>query len=639
MAEQVELTTSLAGMASKKGKSVRADASVETAGRRESVKRDGFDGFLKTFIGKDQTRNGLSGSRSGGGKKNAGQDRSSLVSTLDKQDKVGGCKTSGGAGKAAERLSSKDKATLRKALDKTVADDGAGETDVPVDAQVAAAAEEAARIIWNILYPDLGMPTMEGMPDLGADGVDVMAQLAALLSGKDAAPDALAGLGGAQLDAANLAEAMETTNASAEMNIDAVLAALEELLDGLPRSALEDALTKAAATMGLPLGENGADAFQELAKALRVEVLAVERGGEESAASLLQELDSNARQKSVDMTEETAGNSEADAEMLDLFKQFMTEKYASGSSERPINYWEAVSPEEADSLLDAFAEWLTLSGNTPEVQGLAADKSALGKTLAAALATSGGVAGGVPANLSAGEKTWNETFLESLLQSTAGKNSASLSDSLLVPGAGSQLSEDIDGDFGPVFPGRAGVENAPLAGQGQAQTPGIPAAPNAASAQNAASASTGTMLDQIENIQRLAEAMKMANRNGVKNLTLALSPPELGKVMLRVESRNGVVSAFLRVEKPEAVSQLANSMQQLRENLKAQGIELGELDIRQHSHGQAMGDGGQRQRRNQEAGDAESQEYRGRIGEIPDAETAETIAESAASGGGLNLFA
>ena len=142
MSEQLEVTTSLAGMASKKGKSVRADATVDTANRRDAVKRDGFDGFLKTFLGKEQTQGGsLSASRDRSAKQsagrnrsarqNAGKERDSLVSALGDRKKNTGRKGQAGAGNAASKLSARDKAGLKKALGKTVPAESAG--DAPAE--------------------------------------------------------------------------------------------------------------------------------------------------------------------------------------------------------------------------------------------------------------------------------------------------------------------------------------------------------------------------------------------------------------------------------------------------------------------------------------------------------------------------
>ncbi len=106
-------------------------------------------------------------------------------------------------------------------------------------------------------------------------------------------------------------------------------------------------------------------------------------------------------------------------------------------------------------------------------------------------------------------------------------------------------------------------------------------AAQAAGKPTATSSSTSSMLDQMANIERLTEILRLNNRNGVRNLTMQLSPPDLGKVMVRVESRNGVVSATFRVEQADSASQLQNGMQQLRDNLRAHGIEVGEFLVQQ----------------------------------------------------------
>jgi flagellar hook-length control protein FliK len=108
-----------------------------------------------------------------------------------------------------------------------------------------------------------------------------------------------------------------------------------------------------------------------------------------------------------------------------------------------------------------------------------------------------------------------------------------------------------------------------------------------ATVQTAHTGNVSSMVEQMENIQRLSEAMKMATKGGVNNITMQLAPAELGRLMLKVESRNGVVSAKLRVERKEAAEQLGANLHQLRESLKALGIELGEVELEHESGGAA----------------------------------------------------
>ncbi|MDR3210569.1 MAG: flagellar hook-length control protein FliK [Planctomycetota bacterium] len=97
----------------------------------------------------------------------------------------------------------------------------------------------------------------------------------------------------------------------------------------------------------------------------------------------------------------------------------------------------------------------------------------------------------------------------------------------------------------------------------------------------ASSTSASSVIDQIANIQRLSEMVRLANRRGLQQISLQFSPPELGKVHIRVESRDGVVSASFRVETAEAAAQLRDGLAQLKENLRQVGIEPGKLEINQ----------------------------------------------------------
>ncbi len=926
MSEQLE-TTSLAGLANtKKGTPARSGAvdGGAKSSARDAARRDGFDGFLKTFLGKDQSGRGRGASarqdqagqaakaaadppRSGTAKQRANETNPSWTGPETKKNTSKGKDGGGGHAKAASRLGAREKRALREALEKTVpaenlppdslapellspdplppevyagafADvanppaaglamdgvaasgtpDGAGEVSFagpPVDPETAAAAEEAARIIWNILYPDAGAGAGDVVDAGGVDGDAALSRLAEALRGLgqagraegdagQAGQTALAGLGAAGLDAEAVQKALETANASAEMNIGAVLAALDDLLDGMPREALEQALARTAAEFGLAAGGEDGKQFQELAKALELKILATDAGASAIDANvLLAELGRNAaqparppvemvenagetppgqalesadaplagdarsmetegdaaeeaaseplpeaseplpeaadaaevaaetpvagkaakdeaararletvtegldgaevaapeestpenvravtgevlpeegaasneantvstasaaqsaprvtgsatagqsapavalpadadvaetidgvegeaggaaatgnaeRQKAVAPAAKNAGSEKVETEIYGLLQQFLEENAEENSDLGPITFGESPDPEAVEKLLNAFADWLLDGDNSEAVKELAKDRLALALVLVSFPAYAGRDGA---ASADGDKQKIFSSFLanvENLLLSSSDKNSTEGDevDSSLEPAktepakAGPAKTEQSGEESSLTEFDRASREGGQQENRPQTATASQNAAQPAPTqaqgiqtvqgGQNSASA----MLDRIENIERLAEAMKMANRNGTKSLTLALSPPELGKVSLRVVSRSGVVSAYLQVEKPEAASQLTSGLAQLRENLKAQGIELGELDIRHHQ-GQAAGDSDGRERKNREADpDAESPSRRGQAIEgIDDEDAAGTARKAGASTGGkggLNLFA
>jgi flagellar hook-length control protein FliK len=363
-------------------------------------------------------------------------------------------------------------------------------------------------------------------------------------------------------------EAIETANASAEMNNAATLSALDELLDGLPRGVLEEALART-------LGMAGASAglFDQIASALDAQVLSV-GGGE---AGMLAYLGGSSGQT-------PGGGQEPGA--AELFADFLKETFPDG----PINTTDSL---DADNLVAAFEKWLEANGKpTNTALGLSGDVNKLVQSLVSHLR------GDNPATALPGTMAELFSWAVATLEGTSGDSQTAAAINAFAgliatsDGAktlGEALSPDADGGSEGGRDGSAALQ----AAQQQNQTAD---AARAAPAPGAASMSS--MLDQIENIERLAEAMRLAAKGGVKNLTMQLTPDELGKVMLKVEARNGVVSAYLRVEKPEAAEQLANNLQQLRENLKAQGIELGRLDIQTRGQNEALGDfGGGRQHR------------------------------------------
>lgn len=610
MSDNIE-TTSLAGLASHKGAVSREGPDLKAKNvSAQATNKTGFDGFLKTFLGKD--------TQSRSGKSTKSNSRFGYNESVTSSKGRGKSSKSGTASSGGMKMDPSQKKALRESMDKTVpADDGGEETS----AETRAAADEAAQIIWNLLYGP-----MNGMDDylLGAGGIDPLKQLAGLINdmGWGKGSGSLAGMGMSGLDPAALEQAMETANASAEMNAAAVLSALDELLDGMPREALADALNRTAEAMGMGGAE---DMFNQIAAALDAEIVSVNVGGE---ADLLAFLSGAALYDSANAsgwnTAENAGIGTTDTKIFAWFEEFLAGNASENSSGRSINLSDPLSPEEAEELLNSFANWLAETGKASNGKELSGNLDRLAQALVRG-------AGNVDATATGAQGangtvfSWTKSNLENLLQSASTKNAEVGSGENVRPMT-QNMTGDAGGNAAMLFPGQNGATAGGNAGQ---------------AAQNCATASS--MLDQMQNIERLTEAMKMANRGGVKNLTLQLSPPELGKVMLRVEARDGVVSAFLRVEKPEAASQLAGNLNQLRENLKAQGIELGELDIQQRGQHEALGDfSGQRHRK-----DADN-DYQSRYGsgnrDENDAEDGpETAAAdgeiSAKEGGPLNLFA
>jgi flagellar hook-length control protein FliK len=102
-------------------------------------------------------------------------------------------------------------------------------------------------------------------------------------------------------------------------------------------------------------------------------------------------------------------------------------------------------------------------------------------------------------------------------------------------------------------------------------------------------------IDRARFVQRVANAFRSAQQNDGQ-IQMRLSPPELGSLKIEIAVRNGVLSANLEAETPDARRVLLDNLPALRQRLAEQDIRIEkfEVDIRQ--------DGGQQQ------GQAEAQQ-------------------------------
>ncbi len=530
-------------------------------------------------------------------------------SSTVKQDK-------GGIG--SNRMTAEERSELRKALSKTTAEeqriddrqfdclalfynsfisnpDMEGDLSFSMTSQeMQDAANEAAQLIWGLLFPDgtVGAGTGTGGGAAGGDSsLATLAQIANYLNSSDVNPG-LAGSDSVGLEAGDL----EATNASAEMNIDAVLANLEELLDGMPRNALEQALRRTADASGL----SPESAFQKAAEQLGLEVTV--DGSTQSASDLLSTLQGShyaAESAEADDTPLTTVEkalqkiAELDSTLSDsisgLPKDFI-EWLESEDNPFKMSVLSEDSVEMSEALFKSLNTYLSqVSDNlsTEESSQLSAIISNLEKILQSSQSKTNQVANGTGSEKMATADDSTESALQDaskLFSAASGNNKGAAATASTATGTtgGTIMATDFDAQdellSGVAKTNDLARDNAQAANGNNnstaAQTVGKP---------TATTSSTSTMLDQMANIERLTEIMRQNSRNGVRNLTMQLSPPDLGKVMVRVESRNGVVSATFRVEQADSASQLQNGMQQLRDNLRAHGIEVGEFQVRYDS--------------------------------------------------------
>ncbi len=529
MSQNVE-NVSLVSLVSLKGTTSRGDADDVKAKNfsKKAIKNGGFDGFLQTFLGKDKKSVG-----SGGNKKGPGSG-----------------------------LGVDEKKAIKDSLGKTVP--GSGDDLSP---EAAAAAREAADILWNLLYgPQAGWggAALSGVG--GASGNSL--QYISSLIKQSGVP--VYGTGASGINLAAMQDAIDTSNASAEMNNDATLAALDGLLDGLPQGALEAALFQTAAAKGYAGG--GGSFLSQIASALDAEIISVEH---KPGGNLLSMLSGTA---SMTVAADSAGeNGEFDG-LTNLLNAFLKENGKDAAGESPIKMLQFLTPEMKDEMLDNFAKFLSKPENSSMLKKIESAIGDMSNFLARAAKTAN-----VPLDDEL-SSLFSEmaTRLESALHSSSTITAAGNPDQRVAGKNATADSNDTDsGGDNPSGGETAASQAGPTGGTGE----------TAAADTGEAPTSLSTMLDQIDNIERLSEAMKMSRRNGgVTNLTMQLSPAELGRVMLRVESRNGVVSAHLRVEKKEALKELTVTLSRLKENLEKQGIDVGELTIVQPGEGESLGD-------------------------------------------------
>jgi flagellar hook-length control protein FliK len=111
---------------------------------------------------------------------------------------------------------------------------------------------------------------------------------------------------------------------------------------------------------------------------------------------------------------------------------------------------------------------------------------------------------------------------------------------------------------------------------------------NAAGRARSAAETTGggdlSQADRVRLVQRVAKAVQSAVERG-GDLQIRLSPPELGSLRLQVKLADGVLSAKLEAETPQAKQILTDNLPQLRERLAQQDIRIEKFDVDLFSSG------------------------------------------------------
>ena len=91
--------------------------------------------------------------------------------------------------------------------------------------------------------------------------------------------------------------------------------------------------------------------------------------------------------------------------------------------------------------------------------------------------------------------------------------------------------------------------------------------------------SAGRMLQALDITRQVSEQMRSSLSEGVTRLEMQLNPESLGKVLLTVSAKEGVMTATFRVQTEDARQALENQMFTLRENLEAKNIKVEAVDV------------------------------------------------------------
>lgn len=88
----------------------------------------------------------------------------------------------------------------------------------------------------------------------------------------------------------------------------------------------------------------------------------------------------------------------------------------------------------------------------------------------------------------------------------------------------------------------------------------------------------GGEVDPAKFMQRVARAFQSAHERQTE-VKIRLSPPELGSLSVEVKVTEGMLSARMQVETPEAKSAVLDNLPMLRERLQEQGIRIDKFDV------------------------------------------------------------
>ncbi|WP_305857472.1 flagellar hook-length control protein FliK [Balneatrix alpica] len=82
---------------------------------------------------------------------------------------------------------------------------------------------------------------------------------------------------------------------------------------------------------------------------------------------------------------------------------------------------------------------------------------------------------------------------------------------------------------------------------------------------------------------QLQERVAWMSKNGLQQAEIQLDPPELGSLQIRIQIHNDQASIIFQSPSAQVREALEQHMLRLREGLQGQGVDLGSVDVRDHS--------------------------------------------------------
>jgi len=89
----------------------------------------------------------------------------------------------------------------------------------------------------------------------------------------------------------------------------------------------------------------------------------------------------------------------------------------------------------------------------------------------------------------------------------------------------------------------------------------------------------GHQVFQKDIIRQINQQMKLESTEALKSLEIKLEPENLGKVVIKIVSENGIMSAKLVTANDRVKQAIDSSIEELKESLSKQGIDIEAIDV------------------------------------------------------------